>query len=155
MFCSKKHYICIYEIVDNVIKHVAMKKVLIMAVALLLAVALPSRVSASEKHDAVEVTSANFDSMIAKNKVVMVDFWASWCGPCRAIAPIVEELAGEYKGRAIVGKCDVDSQGALASKFGIRSIPTILFFKGGKLVDQQVGSCPKAVLKEKLDKLLK
>ena len=134
-----------------------MKKIIVLAVALLLAAVVPSSVSAAlaEKHNAVEVTTSNFDSLIANNKVVVVDFWASWCPPCRAIAPIVEELAGEYRGVAVVGKCDVDANGEMTRRFSISGIPAILFFKNGKLVDKQVGSCPKETLKVKLDKLLK
>jgi thioredoxin 1 len=81
----------------------------------------------------------------------MVDFWAEWCGPCRAIAPVVEELAGEYEGKAQVGKVNVDENPGVASKFGIRNIPTILFIKNGEVVDKQVGAVPKNVLAGKID----
>ncbi|MEX0812858.1 MAG: thioredoxin [Chitinophagales bacterium] len=101
---------------------------------------------------ALEITDANFENEVLKSdKVTMVDFWAEWCGPCRAIAPVVEELAGEYEGRAQIGKVNVDENPGVASKFGIRNIPTILFIKNGEVVDKQVGAVPKNVLAEKID----
>ncbi len=104
---------------------------------------------------AIHVDDANFEEKVEKAALpVMVDFWAEWCGPCRMIAPIVEELSGEYEGKAIIAKCDVDSSSAVARKFGIRNIPTILFFKGGTVVDKQVGAVPKNVLAAKLDAIL-
>jgi thioredoxin 1 len=100
---------------------------------------------------ALEITDANFDELVIKaDKPVLVDFWAEWCGPCRMIGPIVEELSKEYEGKAVIGKLNVDTNPAVASKFGIRSIPTILFFKGGHVVDRQVGAVPKSTLEEKL-----
>lgn len=84
----------------------------------------------------------------------MIDFWAEWCGPCRAIMPMVDELAAEYEGRAIIAKCDVDSNNAIAMKFGIRNIPAILFFQNGELKDKVIGATAKAKLIEKLDALL-
>ncbi len=101
----------------------------------------------------IELTEANFDDTI-KDGVVMVDFWAPWCGPCRMIAPIIDELAQEYEGKAKICKVNTDEQPNLAVKFGIRSIPTILFFKNGELVDQMVGAAGKTVFAEKLDALL-
>ena len=102
-----------------------------------------------------ELTDANFAGQVLESgKPVMVDFWAQWCGPCLQIGPSIEELAQEYDGRAVIGKLDIDSNAAVADKFGIRSIPTILFFKNGQLVDKQVGAAPKASLKKKLDALL-
>jgi thioredoxin 1 len=98
-----------------------------------------------------EITDANFTSEIEQgNGLAMVDFWAAWCGPCRIIAPFVEELADEYAGRVTIGKLDVDSNQQTAAKFGVRSIPTILFFKDGKMVDQVVGAVPKAALDRKI-----
>ncbi|MCL6257744.1 thioredoxin [Aquiflexum sp. TKW24L] len=100
---------------------------------------------------AIEITDVNFQEIINSEHPVLVDFWAEWCGPCKMIGPIVEELAGDYAGKAVIGKVDVDSNPMVASQFGIRSIPTLLFFKDGKIVDKQVGAVPKAVLAQKLD----
>lgn len=104
---------------------------------------------------ALELTDTNFDEIVVKSdKPVMVDLWAEWCGPCRMIGPIVEELGKEYEGKVIVGKLDVDSNPQTSAKYGIRNIPTILFFKGGQIVDKQVGAVPKNVLEGKLKQLL-
>lgn len=99
-----------------------------------------------------EITNDNFkESVLENNQLVLVDFWAAWCGPCRMIGPIVDELATEYEGKALISKCNVDEQGDVAAQFGIRSIPTLLYFKNGEIVDRVVGAVPKTVLKEKLD----
>lgn len=101
---------------------------------------------------ALEFTDANFDEKVLKSdKPVLVDFWAEWCGPCRMVGPIVEELSKEYEGKAVIGKVDVDSNPAISAQFGIRNIPTILFFKNGEIVDKQVGAVPKSVLAGKID----
>ncbi len=100
---------------------------------------------------AIEITDANFEEIIKSEQPILVDFWAEWCGPCKMIGPVVEELAGDYEGKAIIGKVDVDSNPGVAQAFGIRSIPTLLFFKGGAVVDKQVGAVPKSVLSQKLD----
>ncbi len=101
---------------------------------------------------AVEITDSNFDELVtSSDKPVVVDFWAEWCGPCRMVGPIVEELAKEYDGKALVGKVNVDQNPTISAKYGIRSIPTILFLKSGEVVDKQVGAVPKAVLVQKLD----
>lgn len=100
---------------------------------------------------AIEITDANFNEVINTDKPVLVDFWAEWCGPCKMIAPVVEELAGDYDGKAVVGKLDVDSNPEISAKFGIRSIPTLLVFKNGEIVDKQVGAVSKNVLSQKLD----
>ena len=101
---------------------------------------------------AVEITDANFEELVMKSdKPVMIDFWAIWCGPCRMVGPIVEELAIEYGDKALIGKVDVDSNPETAALFSIRSIPSILFFKNGEVVDRQVGAVPKQVLKQKMD----
>ncbi len=99
----------------------------------------------------VEITDANFQEIINSEKPVLVDFWAEWCGPCKMIGPVVEELASDYEGKAVIGKVDVDNNPEVSAKFGIRSIPTLLVFKGGEIVDKQVGAVPKGVLSQKLD----
>jgi thioredoxin 1 len=105
---------------------------------------------------ALEITDANFEEMVAKStKPVLLDFWAEWCGPCRMVGPVVEELSKDYDGKAVVGKVNVDNNPNISMQFGIRNIPTILFFKDGKVVDKQVGAVPKAVLAGKLDAQLK
>jgi thioredoxin 1 len=100
---------------------------------------------------AIEITDANFEEIISGSQPILVDFWAEWCGPCKMIGPVVEELAGDYEGKAVIGKVDVDANPSVAQAFGIRSIPTLLFFKGGEIVDKQVGAVPKSVLAQKLD----
>jgi thioredoxin 1 len=104
---------------------------------------------------ALEFTDGNFESLVIKSdKPVIVDFWAVWCGPCRIVGPIVQEIGEEYTDKAIVGKLDVDSNPEAAKTYGIRNIPTILFFKNGEVVDKQVGAVPKQVLVQKLEALL-
>ncbi len=104
---------------------------------------------------AIELTDSNFDELVLKSeKPVIVDFWAEWCGPCRMVGPIVHEIGEEYPDRAVVGKLDVDSNPGVTQKFGIRNIPTILFFKDGEVADKQVGVAAKSVLVNKLEALL-
>ena len=101
---------------------------------------------------AVELTDANFEELVINAKQpVLVDFWAEWCGPCRMVGPVVEELAKEYDGKAVIGKLDVDNNPKVATEFGIMSIPALLFFKDGKVVDKQVGAVPKHILANKLN----
>ena len=101
---------------------------------------------------ALEFSDANFEvEVLQSDKVVLVDFWAAWCGPCRMVAPIVEELAADLEGKAVIGKLDVDNNPSTSSALGIRNIPTILIFKGGKVVDKQVGVAPKEVLLARLE----
>lgn len=101
---------------------------------------------------ALQITDQNFDEVVLKSdKPVLVDFWAEWCGPCRMVGPVVEELSNEYSGRAVVGKVDVDSNAEISTRFGIRNIPTLLIFKNGQVVDKQVGVVPKNALAAKLD----
>lgn len=103
---------------------------------------------------ALEFTDSNLKDYLAGDKPVVVDFWAEWCGPCRMIAPVVEELAKEYEGEVAIGKMNVDENTDTPDEYGIRSIPTLLFFKNGQLVDKMVGAAQKAVLEEKVKALL-
>ena len=100
------------------------------------------------------ITDANFAEILNTDKPVMVDFWATWCGPCKAIAPIVDELATEFEGKVLVCKCNIDECDDVPMDYGIRSIPTLLFFKNGELVDRLVGAAPKAGIAAKLDALM-
>lgn len=103
---------------------------------------------------ALEITDNNFKEILAKGTPVVIDFWAPWCGPCKMVGPIIDELAKEYEGRVSMGKCDVDENSDLPAEFGIRNIPTVLFFKDGALVDKQVGAVAKPAFVEKVEKLL-
>ena len=100
---------------------------------------------------ALQVTDANYKELLASDKLVVIDFWAEWCGPCRSIAPAVEELATEFEDKAIIGKYNVDNDTEMSEEYSIRSIPTLLFFKEGKLIDKQVGASSKADLKAKIE----
>ncbi len=104
---------------------------------------------------AIEATDSNFDELVlGADKPVIVDFWAEWCGPCRMVGPIVEEVGVEYEGKAVVAKVDVDSNPGITAKYGIRNIPTILYFKNGAVADKQVGAVPKSTIVNKLEALL-
>lgn len=103
---------------------------------------------------ALEINQSNFAELKSQDKVVVIDFWAEWCGPCRMVGPIIDELATEYEGKAIIGKCDVDSNDDIAAEFAVRNIPTIIFIKNGKVIDKQVGATTKVALADKLNKLL-
>lgn len=101
---------------------------------------------------ALTITDQNFEELVLKSdKPVLIDFWAEWCGPCRVVGPIVEELATDFEGKAVVGKVDVDSNPNISMQYGIRNIPTLLVFKGGQVVDKQVGAVPKTILASKLN----
>jgi thioredoxin 1 len=104
---------------------------------------------------ALEITAANFDEVVLKSdKPVMVDFWAAWCGPCRMVGPIIDEISTEYDGTAVVGKLDVDANQEFAAKYGVRNIPTVLVFQNGEVVGRQVGVAPKNSYSEAIDALL-
>lgn len=103
---------------------------------------------------ALAITNTNIEEVMASELPVVIDFWAEWCGPCRQMSPIVDELAKEYEGKALICKCDVETADEVAMRFKVRNIPTIVFIKGGELKDKQVGSCPKETLADKLNALL-
>lgn len=102
----------------------------------------------------VTITTENFESLKNGEKPLVVDFWATWCGPCRAIAPYIEELAKEYDGKIVVGKCDVEENDDIVMEFGVRNIPTILFFKNGEVVERLVGGQSKSAIQKKFESLL-
>lgn len=103
---------------------------------------------------ALAITKENFQEVLASELPVVIDFWAEWCGPCRMVAPIIDELAAEYEGRVVIAKCDVEENDEVTMKYGVRNIPTIIFLKGGQQVDKQVGAASKDALVAKIEKLL-
>lgn len=102
----------------------------------------------------MEITSENFKELIEAGKPVVVDFWATWCGPCMKLGPAIQSLAEKYEGKAIVGKCNIDEDEELPEQFGVTTIPTVLFIKNGEIKDKQIGLCPLATLEEKLEAIL-
>ena len=132
-----------------------MKKLVLALMAIFAVVAAPTLSAArpeSSTSPVIKVTNNNYNELIAKHQLLVVDFWASWCGPCRAIAPIIEELAQEYKGKVAIGKCNVDENRSLTSSFGVQGIPAIYIIRNGKVVDEQIGYCNKDTLKAKIEK---
>jgi len=103
---------------------------------------------------AIVITDSSFNELLSSEQPLVVDFWAEWCGPCKMIAPVIEELAEEYSGKVNIGKIDVDENNEISSRYGIRNIPTVLFFKNGQLVDKQVGATQKSALAQKIEALL-
>ncbi|GAD05471.1 thioredoxin [Porphyromonas crevioricanis] len=103
---------------------------------------------------AMEITTQNYKELMAEGKPMVIDFWATWCGPCRMVGPIIDELSTEYEGKVIIGKVDVDENPDLAQEYGVRNIPTILFIKGGQVVNKLVGAQRKDALKQEIDALL-
>ena len=102
----------------------------------------------------IEITTQNFNEIISQGKPVLVDFWATWCGPCKRLGPIIEELAQEYEGKAVIGKCDIEENDELTEKFGIMNVPTVVLLKDGKEVDRVVGLAMKNIYQDKLNALL-
>lgn len=104
---------------------------------------------------ALEITDSNFEETVLKSsKPVLVDFWAAWCGPCRMVGPVIDEISNEYEGKAVIGKVDVDANQEFAAKYGVRNIPTVLVFNNGEVVGRQVGVSPKTAYTEAIDALL-
>lgn len=132
-----------------------MRKLLLALMAIFAVVAAPTLSAVtpeSSTSPVIKVTNSNYNELIAKHQLLVVDFWASWCGPCRAIAPIIEELAQEYKGKVAIGKCNVDENRSLTNRFGVQGIPAIYIIRNGKVVDEQIGYCNKDTLKAKIEK---
>lgn len=103
---------------------------------------------------ALQITDSNYEELAAQGKPIVLDFWATWCGPCKKIAPDIEALAEEYEGQVIIGECDIEENDDLVSRFGIRNVPTVLFIKDGNVMDKQVGAAPKAAFEEKIKSML-
>ena len=132
-----------------------MKKFVLALMAIFAVVAAPSLSAATPESSTsyvIKVTNDNYSKLAEKHPLLVVDFWASWCGPCRAIAPTIAELAEEYAGKVAIGKCNVDENRSLTSSFGVQGIPAIYIIKNGKVVDEQIGYCSKEVLKAKIEK---
>ena len=140
-------------------KQMSMKRLFWILAAVFAVVATPTLSAetpeGSDKSAVLKVTNDNFDALAGQHKLLIVDFWAPWCPPCRALAPVIEELATEYVGKVAIGKCNVDENKELTRKFEVSSIPAVFFIKNGKIVDTHLGYCEKAVLKEKIEKFRK
>ena len=136
-----------------------MKKLFLVLAAIFAVTVTPSLSAAtpegSENSAVLKVTNDNYEALAAKHKLLIVDFWAQWCPPCRALTPVIEELATEYVGKVAIGKCNVDENKELTRKFEVSSIPAVFFIKNGKIVDTHLGYCEKSVLKEKIEKFRK
>lgn len=132
-----------------------MKKLVLMLALIIATLPTAFATTPAENTPVLKVTNSNFEQLASTNKLLVIDFWAPWCGPCRALTPIIEELAKEYAGKVAIGKCNVDENRELTGRFGVQGIPAIFLLKNGKIVDQQVGYCQKDVLKAKIEKLRK
>ena len=131
-----------------------MKRFLILSIvltALITPTVFASTPETNQKNDVIKVSEANYKELTTKHELLVIDFWAPWCGPCRTLAPTIEALATEFAGEVAIGKCNVDDNSKLTSYFSIRSIPTICFIKNGKLVDSHIGLCNKETLKAKIE----
>lgn len=102
----------------------------------------------------MQITDHNFEEIVAGSKPVVIDFWATWCGPCKRLAPVMEELEAQYEGKVVIGKCDIEENTELTEKFGIMSVPTVVFIRNGQVVDTQVGAAGKPVYEQKINALL-
>ena len=129
-----------------------MKKLVLVLALVIASISTTFAATPAENSPVLKVTNDNFEQLASKHQLLVIDFWAPWCGPCRAIAPILEELATEYAGKVAVGKCNVDENRSLTNSFGVQGIPAIYIIRNGKVVDEQIGYCNKDTLKAKIEK---